>query len=126
MSHLFLNGRAVGIPDKWFLTVCAFRHFCGLSVIRSLAEQSRPLCRVGPTAYDKDPPSTKTSVPGAIVQVQPVHHNSKTRKAPRRSALLAGFVMTGAWPKASTKRGFATKQAARQPLKRAKARPMSE
>ncbi len=49
-----------------------------------------------------------------------------TRKAPRRSALLAGFVMIGAWPKAYTKSGFATKQAARQPLKRAKARPIAE
>src|SRR2546422_10977002 len=33
--------------------------------------------------------------------------------------------MTGAWPKVSTKRGFATKQAARQPLNRAKARPIT-
>ena len=53
-------------------------------------------------------------------------HSWNTRKAPRRFALLAGFVMVGAWAKASTKFGFATKQAARQPLKRAKARPMSE
>ena len=52
-------------------------------------------------------------------------HSWNTRKAPRRLALLAGFVMVGAWAKASTKFGFATKQAARQPLKRAKARPMS-
>ena len=55
-----------------------------------------------------------------------LNHSWNTRKAPRRSALLAGFVMVGAWAKASTKFGFATKQAARQPLKRAKARPMSE
>src|SRR2546430_17733218 len=53
-------------------------------------------------------------------------HSWNTRNVPRRFALLAGFVMVGAWAKASTKCGFATKQAARQPLKRAKARPMSE
>ena len=40
--------------------------------------------------------------------------------------LLAGLVMVGAWAKASTKCGLATKQAARQPLKRARARPISE
>src|SRR3954447_10183921 len=52
-------------------------------------------------------------------------HSWNTRNAPRRLALLAGFVIVGACPKACTKYGFATKQAARQPLKRARARPMS-
>ena len=56
---------------------------------------------------------------------QPPGHSWNTRNVPRRSALLAGFVMIGACAKASTKFGFATKQAARQPLKRARARPMS-
>ena len=58
--------------------------------------------------------------PGAAV------HSWNTRNVPRRFALLAGFVMVGTWAKASTKCGFATKQAARQPLKRARARPISE
>ena len=53
-------------------------------------------------------------------------HSWNTRNQPRRFALLAGFVMVGEWPKAATKCGFATKQAARQPLKRARARPISE
>ena len=60
------------------------------------------------------------------VDTTPPDHSWNTKKAPRRSALLAGFVMIGAWANASTKFGFATKQAARQPRKHAKARPMSE
>src|SRR4026209_2196898 len=55
-----------------------------------------------------------------------VFQNSYTRKAPRRSALLAGLVMAGWGPKAPTTIGLATKRAARQPRKRPKARPMSE
>ena len=53
-------------------------------------------------------------------------HSWNRRNVPRRFALLAGFVMVGVWAKALTKCGFETKQAARHPLKRAKARPMSE
>jgi len=65
-------------------------------------------------------PSVVAVDPGAAV------HSWNTRNVPRRFALLAGFVMVGTWAKASTKCGFATKQAARQPLKRARARPISE
>src|SRR5437773_2658655 len=48
-------------------------------------------------------------IPRCDCMFQLAHHRSYTRKVPGRSALLAGFVMTGARPKASTKRGFATK-----------------
>ena len=70
------------------------------------------------------PPCTPGTAPGPPRSA--AVHSWNTRNVPRRFALLAGFVMVGVWAKASTKWGFATKQAARQPLKRARARPMSE
>ena len=51
-------------------------------------------------------------------------HRSYTRKAPGSSAFVAGLVIVGTCPNASTKRALATKHAARQPRKRARARPM--